>query len=70
MPSSGMSRHVALVRTDDSEEHIASIPDDRIIHRHRRENLKSYMGVSVSCSPNGLRVQCRFNDRGGPAVVS
>jgi hypothetical protein len=85
MVSSGMLRRVALVRTDDSEELIASfirvtriselgttlalkilitlmkeaisssessvltratrrnIPEDTILHSHRRENLKSYI---------------------------
>jgi hypothetical protein len=88
MASSGMLRRVALVRTDVSEEHSASlirvkricelgttlslttnrrtlqrntnwlcssetsvitrstqrnIPEDAILHRHRRKNLKSYM---------------------------
>jgi hypothetical protein len=71
MVSSGMLRRVVLVRTDVSEELIASfirvtritlmkealsssetsvlrrakrhnIPEDTIIHSHRRENLKSY----------------------------
>jgi hypothetical protein len=54
MASSGMLRRVALVRTDVSEELSASetcaltratrcnIPEDGILHSHRRENLKSY----------------------------
>jgi hypothetical protein len=36
-----MLRSVALVRTDVSEE--LSIPEDTIVHTHRRENLKSCM---------------------------
>jgi hypothetical protein len=38
-----MLRHVALVRTDVSEELIASMPEDTILHSHRYENLKSYI---------------------------
>jgi hypothetical protein len=34
MASSGMLRRVALVRRN--------IPEDTILHSHRRENLKSY----------------------------
>jgi hypothetical protein len=33
-----MLRHVALERTT-----LRIIPEDAILHRHRRENLKSYM---------------------------
>jgi hypothetical protein len=68
MAYSGILRHVALVRTDVSEEISASIirvtrigelgtsvltratqrniPEDGILHRHRRENLKSYIALS------------------------
>jgi hypothetical protein len=77
MASSGILRHVTLVRTDVSEELGAyiirvtrigelgttlaitsnrctqvtrrNIPDDAILHSHRRENLKSYI-VIVSSS--------------------
>jgi hypothetical protein len=38
MVSSGMLRHVALVRTT-----WRNIPEDTILHSHHRENLKSYM---------------------------
>jgi hypothetical protein len=53
--SSGMLRHVALVRTDVSEEPGTSetsvltrasprnIPEDTILHSHSSENLKSYI---------------------------
>jgi hypothetical protein len=43
-----MLRHVALVRTDVSEELSASrrhIPEDSILHSHRREHLKSYLAL-------------------------
>jgi hypothetical protein len=51
MASSGMLRHVGLVRADVSEE-IAraarrNIPEDAILHIHRRENLKSYIRLST-----------------------
>jgi hypothetical protein len=36
MPSSGMLRRVALVRAIQR-----NIPEDGILYRHRRENLKS-----------------------------
>jgi hypothetical protein len=55
MTPSGMLRRVALVSTDVSEELRASetsvltratwrnIPEDAILHSHRREDLKSYV---------------------------
>jgi hypothetical protein len=53
MPSSGMLRYVAVVRTDVLEAHSEpsvltratqrNIPEDAILHSHRRENLKSYV---------------------------
>jgi hypothetical protein len=57
MSSSGMWRSVGLVRTDVSEERVASetsvltrltwrqILEDGILHSHRRENIKSYTGT-------------------------
>jgi hypothetical protein len=57
MVSNGMLRHVALVRTDVSEELSASfirvltratrrnIPEDTFLHSHRRESLKSYTSL-------------------------
>jgi hypothetical protein len=55
--SSGMLPRVAVVRTDVSEEHIASIirvvratrrnnSQDSILHSHRREKLKSYITLT------------------------
>jgi hypothetical protein len=53
-----MLQREALVRTDDSEERIASIkvtrigeletniPEDGILHSHRSENLKSYIALT------------------------
>jgi hypothetical protein len=98
MPSSGMLRRVALVRTNVSEELSASfirvtrigelgatlpvssnrrtlrrniksvltratrrnIPEDTILHSHRRENLKSFMDVFSSTLTvfHHLRVAC------------
>jgi hypothetical protein len=40
MVSSGMLRRVALVRTTRR-----NIPEDTILHSHRRENLKSYRSL-------------------------
>jgi hypothetical protein len=68
MPSSGMCRYAGLIRTDVSEECVASIfrfftflrnvgsnnttrlyiPEDGIIQSHRRENLKSYIALTVT----------------------
>jgi hypothetical protein len=60
MVFSGLLRHVALVRTDVSEEPGASEtsvtpratrrnnPEDTILHSHRRENLKSYTLGGIS----------------------
>jgi hypothetical protein len=39
MVSSGMLRRVALVRRRATRR---NIPEDTILHSHRRENLKSY----------------------------
>jgi hypothetical protein len=66
-----MLRLVAPVRTDISKEHVASIirryvlttatrcniPEDGIIHSHRRENLKSYMNLPPY--PTNMRSQLR-----------
>jgi hypothetical protein len=54
MPSSGMWRSVDLVLADVSEERSSEtagdtiatrghVPEDGILHSHRRENLKSYI---------------------------
>jgi hypothetical protein len=47
---SGMLRRVALVRTAVSETsdltRARNIPEDTILHSHRRENLKSYMSCT------------------------
>jgi hypothetical protein len=57
-----MLRRVAFVRTDVSETLSSSetsvltratwrnIPEDIILHSHRRENLKSYMWIIFKCS--------------------
>jgi hypothetical protein len=59
MVSSGMLHRVALVRTDGSVALSSSetsvltrapgrnIPEDTILHSHRRENLKSYIVLSL-----------------------
>jgi hypothetical protein len=60
MPSSGMWRRVGLVRTDVSEERVASIfrverysrryiLEHGILHSHRCENLKSRNTCSSLC---------------------
>jgi hypothetical protein len=43
MLSSDMSRRVALVRTTRRE-----IPEDDILHSHRRENIKSSIALNGS----------------------
>jgi hypothetical protein len=45
MVSSGMLRHVALVRAT-----WRNIPEDTILHSHSRENLKSYKSQNVKCT--------------------
>jgi hypothetical protein len=62
MASSEMLRRVALVRTDVSEESASirvtrigelgttprhNIPENAILHSHRRENLRCYKQVTV-----------------------
>jgi hypothetical protein len=44
MPSSGMLRCVAVVRSV-QEPHGVTYPEDSIIHSHRRENLQSYIAL-------------------------
>jgi hypothetical protein len=58
MPYFGMLNHVALVRTDVLEEHIATIilvlirttrgniQEDGILQSHLRDNLKSYIALT------------------------
>jgi hypothetical protein len=58
MASPGMLRHVAPVRTDVSDALSSSetsvlkratrhkIPEDAILHNHRRESLKSYIALT------------------------
>jgi hypothetical protein len=41
MPSSGMLRHVALVRADFSE-----VTEEGILHKHCREDPKSYIALT------------------------
>jgi hypothetical protein len=61
MPSSELSRLVALVRIDVSEECIASIirvegirePEGGILHSHCRENLRSYMDTIYTQNVRG-----------------
>jgi hypothetical protein len=47
MMSSGMLRRVALVRTTRR-----NIPEDTILHSHRRENLISYIGTTLAVTTN------------------
>jgi hypothetical protein len=55
MPSYGMLRRVALVRTDVlskgrllQESHVrGTIPEGGIFHSHRHENLKSYIALTL-----------------------
>jgi hypothetical protein len=61
--SSGMLRRVALVRNDVSEELTRAtrrnIPEDTILHSHRRETLKSYsMPLCIILDHNSLRNEC------------
>jgi hypothetical protein len=43
MVSSGLLRRVALVRTRATRR---NIPEDAILHSHRREKLKSYIALT------------------------
>jgi hypothetical protein len=56
MPYSGIYRHVALVRTDFSEDRSPpsskrrfrrNIPDDGILYSRHRENLKSCIALTA-----------------------
>jgi hypothetical protein len=52
MQTFGMLSRVDLVRTDVSEEHIASIIilEEGILHSHRQEYLKSYKCNNICSS--------------------
>jgi hypothetical protein len=54
-----------------------NIPEDGILHRHRRENLKSYIVIRrfISLMPRTAQfassvIQCRYNGQGAQQFVS
>jgi hypothetical protein len=55
MASSGMLRRVVLVRTTR-----CNIPEDGILHSHRRENLKSYKRNNNAISHDPQSLQSKF----------